>query len=219
MSSTEAGFVMYENQVNTVTGSSISSKSKNSIFLVRLLLLEYEIHLYLVLGSLVSSGRKNHIHSKQEGAMSDNSEIIELLQQAYNHELEVVTNFIANSTNLDGIRAEEIKKALAADVQEELTHAQQLANRIKQIGGLVPGSGELKFGSLPQPPSDTCDVVAVIKGVIESEIAACALYNQIIKATDGIDYVTQDLCITLLADEEAHLVLFRGYLKEYERDS
>ncbi|MBH55966.1 MAG: rubrerythrin [Planctomycetaceae bacterium] len=151
--------------------------------------------------------------------MSDNAEIIKLLQQAYNHELEVVTNFIANSTNLDGIRAEEIKKALAADVAEELAHAQQLANRIKQIGGLVPGSGELAFGSLPQPPSDTCDVVAVIKGVIDTEIAACKLYNKIIKVTDGVDYVTQDLCITLLADEEEHLVLFRGYLKEYERET
>ena len=151
--------------------------------------------------------------------MSDNSEIIELLQRAYSRELEVVTNFIANSTNLDGIRAEEIKKALAADVVEELGHAQQLANRIKQIGGLVPGSAGLNFGGLPQPPKDTCDVVEVIKGVIATEIAACKLYNQIIKATDGIDYVTQDLCITLLADEEEHLVLFRGYLKEYERDS
>ncbi|MBA62983.1 MAG: rubrerythrin [Planctomycetaceae bacterium] len=151
--------------------------------------------------------------------MNDNAQIIKLLQDAYNHELEVVTNFIANSINLDGIRAEEIKKALAADIAEELTHAQQLANRIKQIGGLVPGSGKLDFGRLPQPPEDTCDVIGVIKGVIDTEIAACNLYNQIIKATDGVDYVTQDLCISLLADEEEHLVLFRGYLKEYERDS
>ena len=150
--------------------------------------------------------------------MSDNSNIIGLLQKAYSHELEVVTNFIAISTNLDGIRAEEIKKALAADIAEELAHAQQLANRIKQIGGLVPGSAGLEFGGLPQPPEDTCDVSGVIKGVIEAEIVACKLYNEIIKATDGIDYVTQDLCITLLADEEEHLVLFRGYLKEYERD-
>lgn len=150
--------------------------------------------------------------------MSDNSNIIGLLQKAYIHELEVVTNFIAISVNLDGIRAEEIKKALAADVAEELAHAQQLANRIKQIGGLVPGSAGLVFGDLPQPPEDTCDVSGVIKGVIEAEIVACKLYNEIIKATDGIDYVTQDLCITLLADEEEHLVLFRGYLKEYERD-
>ncbi|MCH2362889.1 MAG: ferritin-like domain-containing protein, partial [Pirellulales bacterium] len=61
--------------------------------------------------------------------------------------------------------------------------------------------------------------VAVIKGVIDGENRACALYNQIIKVTDGVDYVTQDMCITLLASEEEHLVLFKGFLKEYERDS
>ena len=38
--------------------------------------------------------------------------------------LETVTNYIANSVNLDGVRAEQIKKALQADVLEELAHAQ-----------------------------------------------------------------------------------------------
>ena len=146
-------------------------------------------------------------------------EIIELLKKAYSMELETVTNYLANSINLDGVRAEEIKKALAADVTEEIGHAQVLAARIKQIGGTVPGSAALNFGSQAQPPEDTCDVVAVIKGVIQGEETACALYNEIIKATDGEDYVTQDMCITLLASEEEHLVLFRGYLKEYEREA
>ena len=36
-----------------------------------------------------------------------------------------------------------------------------------------------------------------------------------IRATDGEDYVSQDLCIRLLADEEGHLIQFRGFLKEY----
>ncbi|MGY8731832.1 MAG: ferritin-like domain-containing protein [Pirellulales bacterium] len=147
-----------------------------------------------------------------------NQEVIGLLTQAYCLEIETVTNFIANSINLDGIRAEEIKKALAADVTEELLHAQQLAMRIKQIGGLVPGSKSLTLGTQIQPPENTCDVIAVIKGVIDTEQRACAMYNSIIQATDGKDYVTQDLCIRLLADEEEHLVLFKGYLKEYEQD-
>jgi bacterioferritin len=151
--------------------------------------------------------------------MSTNEEIIDLLKQAYSMELETVANYLANSINLDGVRAEEIKKALAGDIQEEIGHAQTLAARIKQIGGLVPGSAHLNFGTQVQPPDDTCDVVAVIKGVIDGENRACALYNQIIKVTDGIDYVTQDMCITLLASEEEHLVLFKGFLKEYERDS
>ena len=73
-------------------------------------------------------------------------EIVELLKKAYSMELETVTNYLANSINLDGVRAEEIKKALAADVTEEIGHAQVLAARIKQIGGTAPGSADLNFG-------------------------------------------------------------------------
>jgi bacterioferritin len=148
--------------------------------------------------------------------MSDaNQSTIDLLRQAYSMEIETVMNYIANSTNLDGVRAEEIKKSLAADVTEEIMHAQQLGQRIKQLGGLVPGSAAVQVGNQIQPPEDTTDVTGVIKAVIQAEEAACAQYNRIIRATDGLDYVTQDLCIRLLADEEEHLILFRGYLKEY----
>jgi bacterioferritin len=133
-------------------------------------------------------------------------------------EIETITNYLANSVNLDGVRAEEIKKSLAADIAEELTHAQQLAQRIKQLGGLVPGSGSLELGAQMQPSDDTTDVVYAIQSVIDGEESAIRHYRQIIAATDGEDYVTQDLCIRLLADEEEHLVLFRGYLKEYAKD-
>ncbi len=58
--------------------------------------------------------------------------------------------------------------------------------------------------------------VAAIKGVIEAENDAIDQYNKIIRLCDGDDYVTQDLCIRLLADEETHRREFRGFLKEYE---
>jgi bacterioferritin len=107
---------------------------------------------------------------------------------------------------------------LGGDVAEEIAHAQQLGQRIKQLGGLLPGSTSVEVGRQQQPPSDTTDVVYVIKAVIDAELSACEHYRKIIKATDGEDFVTQDLCIRLLADEEEHLVLFRGYLKEYAKD-
>jgi bacterioferritin len=147
--------------------------------------------------------------------MATNAEVIEMLKTAYSMELETVMNYLANSINLDGVRAEEIKKSLAADITEELGHATQLGNRIKQIGGLVPGSLSLKLGNQTQPTDNTTDVVGVIRAVIEAEEAACAQYKKIIRATDGEDYVTQDLCIQLLTAEEQHLVLFKGLLKEY----
>ena len=143
-------------------------------------------------------------------------QIIEMLTAAYSMEIETVLNYLANSVNLDGVRAEEIKKSLAADITEEIMHAQQLGQRIKQLGGLVPGSAAVKLGQQIQPTDNTTDVVGVIKAVIDAEQKACAHYKEIIKATDGEDYVTQDLCIRLLADEEGHLVLFNGFLKEYE---
>jgi len=144
-------------------------------------------------------------------------EVIKMLKVAYGMELETVINYLANSTNLDGVRAEEIKKSLAADVTEEITHAQQLGQRIKQLGGLVPGSASVKMGNQRQPTNDTTDVVSVIEAVIEAEQAACNQYKQLIRSTDGEDFVTQDLCIRLLAAEEEHLVLFQGFLKEYTR--
>ncbi|MEZ6061441.1 MAG: ferritin-like domain-containing protein [Planctomycetaceae bacterium] len=151
--------------------------------------------------------------------MSDDKrqEIITELCVAYWMEIETVMNYIANSTNLDGVRAEEIKKALAADVAAELGHAQTLARRVKTIGGHVPGSVAFKASQQAlQPPSKSTDVVAVIKGVIAAEEGAIAQYNKIIKLCDGVDYVTQDLCITALADEEEHRREFMGFLTEYE---
>lgn len=147
----------------------------------------------------------------------DNRDIIEALCRAYNAELETVASYIANSVNPDGVRAEQIKASLAADIAAELGHAQLLAKRIKVIGGTVPGSQDLKMtqGSL-QPPKTSTDLIAVIKGVIDAEKDAIKTYKQIIKITDGRDYPTQDMAITILGDEEEHLREFEGFLKEYE---
>jgi bacterioferritin len=143
--------------------------------------------------------------------------IVALLTQAYWMEIETVMSYIANSTNLDGVRAEEIKKSLAADITAEIGHAQQFGRRIKQLYGRVPGSMEFKASQTSlQPPKDSTDVVAVIKGVIEAEQGAIDHYTKLIKACDGVDYVTQDLAIQILTDEESHLREFEGFLKEYE---
>ena len=70
-------------------------------------------------------------------------QIIEELNRAYFMELETAMNFIANSINLVGVKAEPIKQSLLADVGEEIGHAQQIAKRVHILGGSVPGSGEV----------------------------------------------------------------------------
>lgn len=150
--------------------------------------------------------------------MASKTEIIDALNRAYNKELETIVNYLSCSIDIDGVRAEAIKNALAGDIQAELGHAQQLGARVRQLGGTVPGSMALKMEqSFLQPPADTGDVVAVIKGVLAAEEDAIRTYNDIIKMCEGADYVTQDLAIRILADEEGHRQQFEGYLKEYTR--
>lgn len=138
---------------------------------------------------------------------------ISLLQKAYRMELETVMNYLANSVHLDGMQAEEVKRALAADVTEELGHASRLANRLKQLGGRIPGSLELTFDQESmRPPQKTTDVKSVIDGVVEAESSAIDHYRSIIhQSTENDDPVTADLATQLLAEEEEHLTLFKGF--------
>ena len=150
--------------------------------------------------------------------MSNRKEIVKELTKSYWMEIETVINYISNSINLDGVRAEEIKKSLIIDIAEELTHAQTLAKRIKELDGVIPGSMEFKPGQKSlQTLEDTTDVATVIEGVIEAEEGAIKQYNKIVKLCDGVDYVTQDLVIGLLAMEESHKREFKGFLKEYKK--
>ncbi len=159
-----------------------------------------------------------------EGILSEEmaqkrDEIIALLKTAYFMELETVINYVTNSINPDGVRAQEVKESLEEDIQEELSHAQQFAQRIKELYGMVPGSMEFKADQgFLQPPEEQVDVVHVIKGVIEAESGAIEHYTRIVEVTEGADPVTQDMVIEILHDEQGHRRLFEGFLREYEAE-
>jgi bacterioferritin len=166
----------------------------------------------------MQTGSGAHDILSEENA-AKREEVIDLLKQAYWMEIETVMNYVTNSVNPDGIRAQEIIEALEEDVQEELSHAQQFASRIKELYGVVPGSMDFKAvqDSL-QPPEKQTDIVSVIKGVIEAESGAIEHYNRIIEATDGVDWVTQDMVIAILHDEQGHRRLFEGFLREFKAE-
>jgi bacterioferritin len=143
--------------------------------------------------------------------------VVELLQKAYWMEIETVMSYLAASVNLDGVRAQEIKESLSEDIEEELGHAKQFAERIKELYGIVPGSEDFAAEQpFLQPPEHQTDIVHVIRGVIKAETGAIEHYTRIIEETDGVDPVTQDMVIAILRDEQGHRRLFEGFLREYE---
>ncbi len=149
----------------------------------------------------------------------DREQLIRMLTKAYWMEVETVMSYLANSINPDGVRAQEIIESLKADVQEELGHATQFGERIKELYGVVPGSLDFNAEqSYLQPPDEQTDIVHVIKGVIAAESGAIEHYNKIIEFTEGRDPVTQDMVIAILRDEEQHRRLFEGFLREYKAE-
>jgi bacterioferritin len=162
--------------------------------------------------------------SLRHGILSDEladerTHLIEMLTRAYWMEIGTVMSYIANSINPEGVRAQEIIESLDEDIQEELGHARQFGQRIKELYGVVPGSLDFQAEqSYLQPPEDTIDIAHVIKGVIEAETGAIDYYNQIIEYCEGKDPVTQDMVIAILHDEEGHRRLFEGFLREYKSE-
>jgi bacterioferritin len=155
----------------------------------------------------------------EERANDRKATTIELLTRAYMMEIETVANYLAASVNLDGIGAQEVVRALQADIEEELEHARKLAWRLKQLDAVVPGPPAVKLvQDTLQPSPRQTDVGDVVRAVLEAENAAIDNYQRLILETDGLDWVTQDLAVSLMADEEAHRRLFKGFLQDMRGD-
>lgn len=144
-------------------------------------------------------------------------ELIRLLTRAYWMEIESLMSYLANATNLEGVHAQEVVEHLEEDIQDELRHAQEFGRRIKELYGAVPGSMDFRAEqTYLQPPGEPTDVRQVVEGVLQAETGAMEHYNRIIELCDGLDYVTQDMVIQILRDEERHRRLFEGFLREME---
>ena len=148
---------------------------------------------------------------------AEREKLLGMLTKAYWMEIETVMNYLSTSINPDGVRAREVVEHVEKEIQEELGHAKQFGDRIKELYGVVPGSmdfaPEQKY---LQPPDQQTDVVSIIKGVIEAEKGAIEHYSKVVEFCDDADLVTQDMVIDILRDEQGHLRLFEGFLREFE---
>ena len=200
------------------------SPGRNPI--LRILALSYSASYFIVIGYQIEETKKMTQKTYQSkldrGILSESNQdkremLVDLLKRAYWMEIETVMSYIANSVNPDGVRAQEVIEALSEDIQEELSHAQRFAHRIKELWGIVPGSSAFEAQQIYlQPPENQIDLIHVIRGVVRAETAAIAYYNEIIEFCEGLDPVTQDMVVDILRDEEGHLRLFEGFLRESE---
>lgn len=146
-------------------------------------------------------------------------EMISLLKAGYAAEIETAMNYLAHSINIVGIQGHIVREVLADEAKEEMGHATKIGQRLRVLGVIVPGSNFLRTEMIStgqmalQPPADGSELQTILEGICLAEKEAIALYNRIIELSIELnDHATGDMAIQLLADEEQHLNLFKGFL-------
>jgi ferritin-like protein len=132
------------------------------------------------------------------------SAVVRELIAAYWHEIETVSNYVASSTNREGIGAESIARLIRETVASDLRHAHQVGIRIRRLHAAVPGPDEFATRQPRlRPPAEPLDNVPVLGGLIEAETAAIERYRRIAAAaSEAHDRVTEDLAARIMREKE-----------------
>ncbi|MBN2477868.1 ferritin-like domain-containing protein [Candidatus Micrarchaeota archaeon] len=105
-------------------------------------------------------------------------------------------------------------KELGEIAKEELEHADELTERIIQLGGkpiVDPKQYFEKTNCGYEIPTE--DVVKVLKDSIKAEGCAIRVYNKIMKITEGKDLVTRQLMQHIMEEEINHEQRFENLLE------
>jgi bacterioferritin len=130
--------------------------------------------------------------------LTGDPQVLEALNLALRGELTAINQYFLHARMLEDWGFLKRGKAEYDESIEEMQHADKLIKRILLLGGLpnLQDLGKLYIGE---------DLREVIECDLRLELEGIDHYRRAIKiAEDAHDYVTRDLFIEILADEEGH---------------
>jgi len=147
----------------------------------------------------------------------DLKDLIKDLNKAYCDEWLAYYAWWYMAQAVEGKGYEDMAEFLNKIAKDELEHAQELAERIIELGGLPTNNlSDLEKnsnGGYPGVMKDLCDYDEIIKIVTTAEAGAIEVYNKIAKKTFGKDHDTYQLATHIMGEEIGHEELFEN-LKE-----
>ena len=139
-----------------------------------------------------------------EGYRADRETVIRLLQEALATELVCVLRYKRHHFMASGIHAQSVGQEFLQHATEEQLHADQLAQRIVQLGGAPNFSPE---GLLTRSHSEYVEGESLLDMIQEDLVAeriAIDSYREMIQYFGNDDPTTRRLMETILAVEEEH---------------
>ncbi len=133
-------------------------------------------------------------------------ELIKLLNKAYADEWLAYYQYYIEEKVVKGIMKDAAIAELNQHAQDELRHADMVAQRILQLGGtplLNPKEWFVHTNCGYEEPKDF-NVLAILEDAIKGEQCAIKTYSDILEVTQNKDIVTYDIVSQILADEVEH---------------
>ena len=167
--------------------------------------------------------RKRARQHIEEGAVTDayrgdRQTVIKILNEALATELVCVLRYKRHYFMAQGIHAEPIAQEFLQHANEEQGHADEIANRIVQLGGSPNFNPE---GMLMRSHSEYVEgstLVEMIKEDLVAERIAIDSYTEIIRYIGDNDYTTRRMLEGILAVEEEHADDLASFLADLDQD-
>ena len=136
----------------------------------------------------------------------DVDELLETLNKALADEWLAYYQYWVGSKVVTGPMRGQVEAELVEHANDELRHADMLAERIDQLGGtpiLDPTEWKEKTNCGYETPSDPY-VMKILDQNIEGEQCAIEVYDKLMKMTHNKDPVTYQMAYEILKDEVEH---------------
>jgi bacterioferritin len=153
--------------------------------------------------------RQRARHQIEQGAVTpsygaDKNAVIELLNTALATEIVCTLRYRRHYFLANGILAEAIKKEFLAHAEEEQTHADQIAERIVQLGG-EPNLSPIGLATRSHAEyGNGANLEQMLTEDLIAERIAIESYGEMIAYLDGKDPTTRRMLEAILAVEEQH---------------
>jgi bacterioferritin len=134
------------------------------------------------------------------------SEVVELLNKAYADEWLAYYQYFIEAKVIKGIMKDAVFAELTQHANDELRHADMLANRIIQLGGtpILHPEGWFTQSSCGYKEPKNFDVVAILNDSIKGEQCAISVYSSLADTLKDKDILSYNMISQILADEVEH---------------
>ncbi len=152
-------------------------------------------------------------------AKIDVDKLIGMLNEALAEEWLAYYQYWIGARMLEGPMRAEVEAELLLHATEELGHAVLVADRIIQLGG-TPVLNPNQWASLARCPyAEPTDpyIEVILNQNLEGERCAIARYEEIAEYTNGKDFSTYQMAITILNDELEHEHDIEAFLTDLNR--